>query len=455
MKKIIAITIIAFITTSLVFVSCKKNEDLVNSPALQTIKQTRSGIESYNGILAFENMSILKTHIASLEAIVYPTTETENFNKSELVKELESGFQYISYGKGMESWLSAEEGFENPENNPKSNLGGPIMKSILNKDYEIIIDNEYFNFKYKGYYIFIKDIKSQELNKIRTIINANTDPIICVNEFHKTDIPATISMENFDISKKTRGNTAFQISTNNTWVIQGTAQTADGCSNKNVTLADINPLDGSNITGQTKNGDITIAWGDGTSNTVNNQKYLFGVPVNGVGNKVSFNHTYPTTGQYTIIITFAQGINGGGLVGSCQLPILAGGCINAFGQSFVKWNYPVAGGNNFAVKREIWMNNNWIYHRIGAETDTYKKNSKGKYKNFKCSTITANIDGDLATTGCSPFTTFDYDTDTNDDDAECCKAQGVDYNFVKIKSTHIVNLGGTSFTYNDEIKACP
>jgi hypothetical protein len=111
MKKIIAITIIAFITTSLIFVSCKKNEPTTQNKT--TTKLSRSEVLSINninskiinGVLTFESIEDYKSiydvnNYSDILTFANLVNSTEGFTSLySIIENTETKNQYEFLGK--------------------------------------------------------------------------------------------------------------------------------------------------------------------------------------------------------------------------------------------------------------------------------------------------------------------------------------------------------------------
>jgi hypothetical protein len=446
MKKIFQYIPLLAVTFLCTLNSCKKLNNGGNE-AHPIIKKTRNEIVVKNGILAFKDMTSLSNYITEIESIL---SSNLTVNKYEALSTLESQFTYRSYRSTVDQWKLNPEGFDNPDLLPIARFGSNVLKSILNDKFEIIINDEYYNFNYAGYYIFSKKIDNENIESIRQGVLTNLQPLDCIKQLQKNNIDASLIIESEDFSKKSRGSESFMLPTNNTFQIHGILQVTEACSNNTVTLSNVWAQSSYNITNIPINGMLTIDWGDGNFETRNTQMFVGSSPVASTGTKQTFIHTYSSSGSYQITFTFAQGTT----VGSVSEPLPLTGCLLAPTKNKVLWNYP-NNGAQYAVKREIWMCNTFLYRRIGSETDSYKQKANGGWKNFKCTSITADVEGDLADKVCLGNQSSNYDTDANDDDAESMKSQGGSYNYIKVKSTHKATFNGTVYVYNDELKACP
>jgi hypothetical protein len=450
--------ILAALMPALILLACSKNsqQKVPTSNQADLPKIVRGNlppIAVVQGILSFNNLSDAKAYISEIEEIHY--SELTAFEKNIAIDQIENSYDYLSYRKANTSYRYSEEGIENPENLPKLRFDGVPIQSALNDKLEIIISGEYYNFKFADAYILVRDFVNSDLSAIRQIIASSDDMVACCNQICARGINASVAYEMYDISRKTRGTDYFQyLPTNNKWTLFGTISTLPLCTDKKVTFSDFYANDAGNLTYVPVPGTLLVDWGDGNSNSYTIPPIVvLGAPVAGTAAKFSFSHTYTVQGTYSITFTFiAQGATGT----TTAYPVIAGGCIKAQTQSKNIWHYPTFGSTMYAVEKKLWVTNNILYHRIGADTWTYKKkNNSNKWKSFKADNITAKVSGGIASQACVPWNVSNFDSDNNDDDAEACYKVGCEYNLVEVNSVHTATIGGVTHTFTEAIKACP
>jgi hypothetical protein len=198
----------------------------------------------------------------------------------------------------------------------------------------------------------------------------------------------------------------------------------------------------------------TLLWefGDGTTSTDTNPT-----------------HDYKTVGDRFVCLTITS--PGGGCTDKycdwVRIKQQNDDCCDANDKVLDKWTYYAKDTRRF--KSVLWQKNLPFYHRWGARTVNYAKNSNGHWRKADADRVKVSGGGTIYTVGAdgsrcaSPHVTSDYDDPTNEDTAEIWRGTSVKFWTKKnsLASLHSVRYNGqtidgpTLFLSNDcAVKIC-
>jgi PKD repeat protein len=164
-------------------------------------------------------------------------------------------------------------------------------------------------------------------------------------------------------------------------------------------------------------------------------------------------HDYGTVGDRFVCLTITSA--GGCTDKYCDWASIKqsdAGCCDANDSVVNKWTDYAGGSRRF--KSVLWQRNLPFYHRWGARTINYAKNSNGNWRRAAADRIKVSGGGTIFSTGADgskcaiPNATSDYDEETNDDKAEFSIPAGAKF-WTKRKtlgSLHSVRYGGAGVT---------